>query len=263
MPVSAPSASTQRATAAPPSPEILVRAASLSFGGDVLFDGLDARFAGGRCTCLLGPSGVGKSSLLRLIAGLIAPGAGGEVAAGDGGPIAGRAAWMSQSDSLMPWLSARGNVAVGARLRGEDLRAALKRADELLARVGLAGREADRPAALSGGMRQRVSLARTLFEDRPFVLMDEPFSSLDAITRLQLQAEAARLLQGRTAVLVTHDPLEALRIGHRILVMAGRPAALSAPIDPPGDPPRDPADPRVLALQGELLRRLVAAKAAA
>jgi putative hydroxymethylpyrimidine transport system ATP-binding protein len=170
---------------------------------------------------------------------------------------------MSQSDSLMPWLSARGNVAVGARLRGEDFGAALARADGLLARVGLAGREADRPAALSGGMRQRVSLARTLFEDRPFVLMDEPFSSLDAITRLQLQEEAARLLEGRTVVLVTHDPLEALRIGHRVLVMAGRPATLSDPIDPPGEPPRDPADARVLALQGELLRRLGAAKAAA
>lgn len=252
------------ASAQAPSPDIVVRSASLSFGGDLLFDGLDARLAGGRCTCLLGPSGVGKSSLLRLIAGLIAPGAGGEVLAGDGLPIAGRAAWMGQSDSLMPWLSGRGNVAVGARLRGDaDYRGALARADALLARVGLKGRESDRPAALSGGMRQRVSLARTLFEDRPFVLMDEPFSSLDAITRFALQEEAARLLQGRTVVLVTHDPLEALRLGHRVLVMSGRPAALSAPIEPPGPPPRDPADPRVLALQGELLRSLTRAKEAA
>ncbi len=252
------------ASAQAPSPDIVVRSAGLSFGGDRLFDGLDARLAGGRCTCLLGPSGVGKSSLLRLIAGLIAPGAGGEVTAGDGLPIAGRAAWMGQSDSLMPWLSARGNVAIGARLRGDvDYQGALARADALLARVGLKGREADRPAALSGGMRQRVSLARTLFEDRPFVLMDEPFSSLDAITRFMLQEEAAGLLQGRTVVLVTHDPLEALRLGHQVLVMSGRPATLSAPIEPPGPPPRDPADPRVLALQGELLRSLTRAKAAA
>lgn len=252
------------ASAQAPSPDIAVRSASLSFGGDLLFDGLDARFAGGRCTCLLGPSGVGKSSLLRLIAGLIAPGAGGEVLAGDGMPIAGRAAWMGQSDSLMPWLGARGNVAIGARLRGEpDFKRALARADALLARVGLQGREADRPAALSGGMRQRVSLARTLFEDRPFVLMDEPFSSLDAITRFMLQEEAARLLQGRTVVLVTHDPLEALRLGHQVLVMSGRPATLGAPIEPPGPPPRDPSDPRVLALQGELLRSLTRAKEAA
>jgi putative hydroxymethylpyrimidine transport system ATP-binding protein len=246
-----------------PSPDILVRSASLSFGGDLLFDGLDARFPGGRFTCLLGPSGVGKSSLLRLVAGLIAPGAGGEVLAGDGLPVAGRAAWMGQSDSLMPWLSARGNVAIGARLRGGDMRASLARADSLLERVGLRGRGADRPAALSGGMRQRVALARTLFEDRPFVLMDEPFSSLDAITRFALQEEAAGLLAGRSVVLVTHDPLEALRLGHRVLVMSGRPAALGTPIEPAGQPPRDPADPRLLALHGELLRSLARAKEAA
>ena len=247
-----------------PSPDIVVRSAALSFGGDVLFDGLNVHLPGGRCTCLLGPSGVGKSSLLRLVAGLIAPGAGGKVSAGDGGMIAGRAVWMGQSDSLMPWLSARGNVAVGARLRGDTpYSEALARADDLLARVGLKGREADRPASLSGGMRQRVALARTLFEDRPFVLMDEPFSSLDAITRFVLQEEAACLLAGRTAVLVTHDPLEALRIGHEVLIMAGRPATLGESIKPPGDPPRDPADPRVLALQGELLRHLTRAREAA
>ena len=252
------------ASAAAPSPDIAIRSARLSFGGDVLFAGLSARLAGGRCTCLLGPSGVGKSSLLRLIAGLIAPGTGGEVLAGDGGPIAGRAAWMGQSDSLMPWLSARGNVAIGARLRGKmPYSDALARADELLARVGLNGRAADRPAALSGGMRQRVALARTLFEDRPFVLMDEPFSSLDAITRFILQEEAARLLAERTVVLVTHDPLEALRIGHEVLIMAGRPAMLGEPIKPPGTPPRDPTDPRLLTLQGDLLRRLTHAREAA
>lgn len=247
-----------------PAPDILVRAAHLSYGGDVLFDHLDADFRGQRCTCLLGPSGVGKSSLLRLIAGLAPKGVGGEVRGSDGRPIAGRVAWMGQTEPLMPWLSARGNVAIGARLRGErDLAPARRRADALLALVGLQGREHDRPAALSGGMRQRVALARTLFEDRPVVLMDEPFSALDAITRLELQDEAARLLAGRSVIVVTHDPLEALRLGHVIHVMAGRPATLGPAIVPPGPPPRRLDDPAVLALQAELLQRLTRARAAA
>ena len=113
-------------------------------------------------------------------------------------------------------------------------RAATERARELLAMVGLAGTERALPATLSGGMRQRVALARTLMEDRPIILMDEPFSSLDAITRYQLQALAADMLSGRTVLLVTHDPLEALRLGHRIHVLSGRPAELDGAIEPAG-----------------------------
>ena len=130
----------------------------------------------------------------------------------------------------------------------------------MLVRVGLEGREGDRPARLSGGMRQRVALARTLMEDRPIVLMDEPFSALDAITRYQLQALAAELLAGRTVLLVTHDPLEALRLGHRVQVMAGAPARLGEALEPAGAPPRDVADPALLNLQADLLERLSRAK---
>ncbi|MCH8924989.1 MAG: ABC transporter ATP-binding protein, partial [Proteobacteria bacterium] len=133
----------------------------------------------------------------------------------------------------------------------------------LIARVGLAGREGDRPAKLSGGQRQRVALARTLMEGRPVVLMDEPFSALDAITRYEIQALAAELLAGRTVLLVTHDPLEALRIGHRVQVMAGAPARLDAALEPAGAPPRDLTDPALLVLQAELLERLSRAKEAA
>jgi putative hydroxymethylpyrimidine transport system ATP-binding protein len=111
-------------------------------------------------------------------------------------------------------------------------------------------------------MRQRAALARTLMEDRPVVLMDEPFSALDAITRYRLQDAAAKLLAGRTVMLVTHDPLEALRLGHRIHVMAGRPARLDDALGPSGDPPRDPRDPEILKLQAELLTRLVSAREA-
>ena len=246
-----------------------LRGARLNYGGRALFDGLDLDLDAGRWTCLLGPSGVGKSSLLRLLAGLLDGGAGTApspvVRCGDGRPLAGRIAYMAQSDLLLPWLPALGNVMLGARLRGEGGRAGhLKsRARALLARVGLGGREGDRPAKLSGGQRQRVALARTLMEDRPVVLMDEPFSALDAITRHRLQAQAAELLVGRTVLLVTHDPLEALRLGHRILVMSGRPATLVPGPEPAGAPPRDPGAPEVLSAHAELLDRLANADALA
>ncbi len=236
---------------------ISVHAARLSYAGAALFDALDFALPAGQTTCLLGPSGVGKTSLLRLVAGLEGAGA---VVCSDGGKLPGRYAWMAQQDLLLPWLTVTGNLMLGARLRGE--RPDRARADGLLQLVGLAGRGDDRPASLSGGMRQRAALARTLMEDRPVVLMDEPFSALDAITRYQLQDAAAELLAGRTVMLVTHDPLEALRLGHRIHVMAGRPARLDEALEPAGHPPRDPRDPAILALQAELLTRLVSAKAA-
>lgn len=238
-----------------PAPGVSVRHARLHYEGAALFDRLDFTLAAGQWTCLLGPSGVGKSSLLRLIAGLVTD-ATGEIACDDGLPLAPRVALMAQQDLLLPWLSALDNTLLGPRLRGESL--PRHQAAELLGRLGLGAATHLRPAALSGGMRQRVALARTLIEDRPVVLMDEPFSGLDAITRLRLQTLAAEELRGRTVLLVTHDPLEALRLGHRVFVMTHRPARLSEPLIPPGLPPRTPTDPALLRLQGELLDRLAA-----
>jgi putative hydroxymethylpyrimidine transport system ATP-binding protein len=240
--------------------DVDVRQASLRYAGAWLFDRLDFTLPAGRWTCLLGPSGVGKSSLLRLIAGLVVPDAG-EVVCSDRLPLVPRLAWMGQQDNLLPWLTVLGNAMLGARLRGEPPDRAA--AEALLARVGLTPQRDQRPATLSGGQRQRAALARTLMEDRPVVLMDEPFSALDAITRARLQVLAARLLAGRTVLLVTHDPLEALRLGDRIHVMAGAPARLEAPIVPDGDPPRDLHDPALLARQGELLAGLADAQEAA
>jgi putative hydroxymethylpyrimidine transport system ATP-binding protein len=167
---------------------------------------------------------------------------------------------MAQRDLLFPWLSVLDNVTLGCRLRGDaNPSSSRERALILLNSIGMAANGTDLPDSLSGGMRQRAALARTLMEDRPVVVMDEPFSAVDAITRVRLQNLAARLLGERTVLLVTHDPLEALRLGHRIHVMSGRPATLGEALEPPGAPPRDVDDPAILELQGDLLRRLAEA----
>jgi putative hydroxymethylpyrimidine transport system ATP-binding protein len=168
---------------------------------------------------------------------------------------------MAQQDLLMPWRELLGNVTLGARLRGEAPDEAHAR--RLIEAVGLAGRERARPAELSGGMRQRAALARTLMEDRPFVLMDEPFSAVDAPTRHRLQGLAARLLRGRTVLLVTHDPLEAMRLAHRVLVLRGTPAVPAEVAVPAGAPPREAHDVAVLAAQAALLESLAEATAEA
>jgi putative hydroxymethylpyrimidine transport system ATP-binding protein len=224
-----------------------MRGARIVFGDRVVADGLSLDFAAGRTTCLLGRSGVGKTSLLRHLAGLL-PGTERAV------PLA----YMAQQDLLLPWLGVLDNVLLGYRLRGDETarRKAESRARALLAEVGLGDRLNDLPHTLSGGMRQRAALARTLCEDRPVVLMDEPFAHLDAVTRLELQDLAARLLTGRTVVLVTHDPLEALRLGHEVRVLSGSPFAVGAIIEPPGSTPRDPAAPALLALQARLIADL-------
>ncbi len=235
-------------------PGLRIDGLRLTYAAQVIFTDLHVHIPGGRFTALLGPSGVGKTTLLRLAAGLDTPEAG-AIAADDGGSLAGRVAYMGQQDLLLPWLTVLGNVTLGARLRG--MPADTVRALDLLAEVGLADRAGDLPGTLSGGMRQRAALARTLYEDRPVVLMDEPFSALDALTRARVQDLAARLLRGRTVLLVTHDPAEACRLAHLLLVLSGNPARLEAPISVPGVPPRPVDDDDMLHAQGRLMRTLV------
>ncbi|MDJ0686166.1 MAG: ABC transporter ATP-binding protein [Alphaproteobacteria bacterium] len=242
----------------PAAPTIRIDKGALAFAGKPVFSDLSAIFDGGAWTCLLGPSGVGKSSLLRMVAGLETPDSetSGRVTDSDGAALEGRVAYMAQQDLLLPWADTISNVTIGARLRGGVSAADRHKALHLIEQVGLAGHEEARPTALSGGMRQRVALARTLFEDQPIVLMDEPFSSLDALTRRRLQADARRLLADKTVLLVTHDPWEALRLADAIHVMAGAPAALSAALHPEGAAPRDEKAPGAIALYGALLDKL-------
>ena len=237
-----------------PAPSVALHGARLAFADHVVFEALHMNLAAGKTSCLLGPSGVGKSSLLRVLAGLTDQASRLAVVCSDGMALDGRTAYMDQRDLLYPWLCALDNVLLGARLRGEARDT--ERARALLGAVGLEGRETAAPQALSGGMRQRVALARTLMEDRPVVLMDEPFCSLDALTRHRLQGLATRLLHERTVLLVTHDPSEALRVGHAVHVMTGSPASIDEAMRPPGDPPRDPTHTSLLPMHRELMRRL-------
>ena len=228
-----------------------------SFDSVRVFDDFRLNLAPGKITCLLGKSGSGKSTLLRFIAGLLAPDvANGEVRTGDSAPIAGRIAWMAQQDLLLPWKTVLENVILGARLRKEPLGPARSKARSLLADVDLDGAQDLYPHQLSGGMRQRAALARTLIEERPVNLLDEPFSSLDASTRYQLQALACRLLAHTTTLLVTHDPMEALRVADRIYVLHGQPAQVLQALDPPGVTPRDPVQARFGESYTQLMHQL-------
>ncbi|WP_425092560.1 ABC transporter ATP-binding protein [Tropicimonas sp. S265A] len=222
-------------------------------GVDTLFGPLALTLDPGAWTCLLGPSGVGKSTILRLLAGLDAHVAfEGEITTSDNAALTGRVALMAQDDLLFPWANVRDNVCTGARLRGQT--PDLPRAEALLDRVGLKEHAGKRPHQLSGGQRQRAALARTLMEDRPVILLDEPFSALDAKTRSQMQDLAVELLAGRTVLLVTHDPSEAARLGHKIAVLEE--GGLTEVAPPAGPVPRPIDDPETLSAAGALLRRL-------
>ena len=230
----------------------LVNKVSHSYDGIILFDNLQLNLAHGKWTCLLGPSGAGKTTLLRIIAGLIP---------NDLGPHPSpEISYMAQTDLLLPWLTAMDNVLIGTKLRGNITKTHLHKARDLFSKVGLNGAENKFPSQLSGGMRQRVALVRTLMEEKNIVLMDEPFSGVDAITRYQLQTLAAELLKDCTVLLVTHDPLEAIRLGDEIFVLSGVPAVLQLAAKLSSPIPRDPADSDVVKKQADLFHLLTQAK---
>ena len=235
-----------------PAPDLIIEGTA-TIDGATLFAPLLLTLGAGQWTCLLGGSGVGKTTVLRLIAGL-ETGAEfvGQIMAGDGHPVTDQVAYMAQDDLLLPWATVIQNVSLGARLRGE--RVDLTRRNRLIERMRLQDHMAKKPSELSGGQRQRVALARTLMEDRPIVLLDEPFSALDARTRADMQDLATEALQGRTVLLVTHDPGEAARLGQKIVVMTQQGLT---PCEPPDAPaPRHVDDLETLETQGALLRLL-------
>lgn len=211
--------------------------------------GVSFDIAEGEFVSILGPSGCGKSTLLMMLAGLEAPSAG-HIEIG-GTRVTGprrEVGLVFQDATLLPWLSARENTLFPTRMMRLDPAGFAARADALLAMVGLRGFEAKRPRELSGGMRQRVALCRALIHDPPLLLMDEPFSALDAITRDGMAEVLLDLWERdhapgvrRTGVFITHAIREAVLLSDRVLVMTRRPAVVVADVRVPFDRPRTPA----------------------
>ncbi len=243
---------------------VSIRGLGHSYGELLTIDRLDLELAPHGVLGLVGPSGCGKSTLLELIAGLQDP-TGGVVEVGGAVDADGRlahCAFMPQRDLLLPWFPAIDNAALALRNRGVRRGEARRQASELFERFGLAGFEQAKPVELSGGMRQRVAFLRTLIAGKPVLALDEPFASLDAITRAEMQQWLAGALDAdpRTVVLVTHDIEEALYLCDSVTVLSARPTRaierLSAPA--PRAENRDEAvtDPAFVAVREHAMQAL-------
>jgi NitT/TauT family transport system ATP-binding protein len=230
-------------------PKIDVDSVSLRFAAsthqqrsNLALSGVSFRVAPGEFVAIIGPSGCGKSTLLRVVCGLL--GATQGTVRIDGRLVARvppGIGFLFQSDALLPWKTAKENVAIGAILAGKSSGEAHRRADALLSEIGLGQALHKYPAELSGGMRKRVALTRTMAYEPTVFLLDEPFSALDAQTRIYVGNRFLRVLEtlGQTVLIVTHDIDEAIAMADRVLVMTASPGRIAAdfPIDLPR--PRD------------------------
>jgi ABC-type nitrate/sulfonate/bicarbonate transport system ATPase subunit len=227
-----------------------------AFGPLAVLDDVAFDVAPGEFVAVMGPSGCGKTTLFEVVAGLERPDAGrvsvdGADVTGDVRPFA----YMPQADLLFPWRTVLANAALGLEVAGVPKRIARARARTLFGPFGLAGFEDARPAELSGGMRQRVALLRTVVQDRRVLLLDEPFGALDALTRAGMQAWLAgvRAGFGWTVLMVTHDVREAAVLADRVVVLSDRPARVHREVV------LDPTRPRTLTALAPVEQELLAA----
>jgi NitT/TauT family transport system ATP-binding protein len=225
-------------------------------GRDVVaLDNISLEIPAGQFTCLLGPSGCGKSTLLNAVAGFAPPTTGSITA--EGKPVTGpgpERGMVFQEYALFPWMTVEQNVGFGLEIKGVPRDEIKRRVGELLALLSLADFRQRYPKDLSGGMRQRVAIARVLALDSPIMLMDEPFGALDALTRRNLQDELLRIWAElkKTILFVTHSIEEAIYLADRIVVMTYRPGTVKRDIMVELARPRDPASPEFNALKREL-----------
>lgn len=224
-----------------------------------VLDGLNLSVDDGQFVALLGPSGCGKSTLFNIISGLLAPDTGeiyldGERIHGNTGDFA----YMQQKDLLLPWRTVLRNVLIGPEIHNEPLDTATVEAHQRLVQLGLGGFENSYPMQLSGGMRQRVALVRTLLFRKEILLLDEPFGALDAMTRTVMQSILLDIWaeDKQTVLLITHDVEEALLLADKIYVLTARPAMQKAEVAVPLSRPRNITDVSLIRLKKELLALL-------
>jgi len=220
---------------------------SVSFGLVEVFQNLSLEINRGEFVAVVGPSGCGKTTLLNLFSGFLKPTSGTVICAG-------RVRTVYQHDSLFPWQTAAQNIAMGLRELSSDAERS-RQLEEMLRLINLEEFAGHYPHQLSGGMRQRVELARALAGATDILLLDEPFSSLDYLTRLRLRRELARMLEElpRTVVLVTHDIEEAAQLADRILVLSDRPARICRELRLSVSRPRELTHPKVVETVHEIL----------
>jgi ABC-type nitrate/sulfonate/bicarbonate transport system ATPase subunit len=197
----------------------------------------------GEIVSIVGPSGCGKSTFLNILAGLDQPDNGMVSISGiEPDDLLGNVGYMQQKDLLLPWRNVLGNVILGLEIQGITKKDARVRAGKFMEDFGLSGFENSYPNALSGGMRQRAAFLRTMLTDKTVFLLDEPFSSLDALNRASLQQWLLNLLSGfvdKTIVIVTHDVEEALLMSDRVYVMSSRPGTIQKVLESPFEKPRN------------------------
>ena len=220
---------------------------TVAFGAVQVLGGIDLEVRDGEFVALVGPSGCGKTTLLNVCSGWLSPSTGRVHRPA-------RLRMVFQQDGLFPWLTVDENILLGLG-QVPDRREQRRRADALLGLIGLTAFAGVYPHQLSGGMRQRVELARALGGETPLLLMDEPFSSLDYLARLKMRWELARILreQPRTVVLVTHDIEEAAQLADRVLVLSERPARVRDEVVLEMPRPRDPTHPEVVSAVHRIL----------
>jgi ABC-type nitrate/sulfonate/bicarbonate transport system ATPase subunit len=226
-------------------------------GSLAVLEGIDFTVADGEFVSIIGPSGCGKSTLLHILAGFDRPDRG--AVALDSQPVSGpspKGIYIFQTGSIFPWLTVQRNLMFG--LNGLPRAEKRRLADYYAELVGLKGFEQIFPSQLSGGMRQRLEVARALIVKPEVLYMDEPFGSLDALTRLQMRIELLRILfrQRHTVLLVTHDVEEALHLADRILLLSARPARIQCIVDVPFPHPRKLSNPALVELKEQILREL-------